>query len=113
MTEVTVLFLDETFSSTAAGPMEVFRHAGTLWNFLTGTPQVPRFRVTTASVDGRAVRCDGPIRIQPDTALTSIRKADLIFIARELLRDPYFPLHAAKELGEDVKWPVQYERAKR
>ena len=80
MTEVTVLFLDETFSSTAAGPMEVFRHAGTLWNFLTGTPQVPRFRVTTASVDGRAVRCDGPIRIQPDTALTSIRKTDLIFI---------------------------------
>jgi transcriptional regulator GlxA family with amidase domain len=80
MIEVTVLFLDETFSSTAAGPMEVFRHAGTLWNFLTGTPQVPRFRVTTASIDGRAVRCDGPIRIQPDTALTSIRHTDLIFI---------------------------------
>ena len=35
MTEVTVLFLDGTFSSTAIGPMEVFRHAGTLWNFLT------------------------------------------------------------------------------
>src|SRR5262252_4990148 len=80
VTEVTVLFLDETFSSTAAGPMEVFRHAGTLWNFLTGTPQVPRFRVTTASIDGRAVRCEGSIRIQPDTALTSIRKTDLIFI---------------------------------
>jgi 2,4-dienoyl-CoA reductase-like NADH-dependent reductase (Old Yellow Enzyme family) len=39
-------------------------------------------------------------------------KADLIFIARELLRDPYFPLHAAKKLGVDIKWPVQYERAK-
>lgn len=38
--------------------------------------------------------------------------ADLIFIARELLRDPYFPLHAARELGVDVPWPVQYERAK-
>ena len=36
MTDVTVLFLDETFSSTAIGPMEVFRHAGTLWNVLTG-----------------------------------------------------------------------------
>ena len=80
VTEVTVLFLDETFSSTAAGPMEVFRHAGTLWNYLTGNPQVPRFRVTTASIDGQAVRCDGPIRVQPDTALTSIRKTDLIFI---------------------------------
>src|ERR1700730_3848141 len=80
MTEVTILFLDQTFSSTAIGPMEVFRHAGTLWNFLTGTQPVPRFRVTTASVDGRAVRCDGPIHIRPDAALTAIRKTDLIFI---------------------------------
>ena len=80
MTEVTVLFLDATFSSTAIGPMEVFRHAGTLWNLLTGTRPVPRFRVTTASADGRAVRCDGPIHIQPDAALTDIRKTDLIFI---------------------------------
>lgn len=40
------------------------------------------------------------------------QKADVVIIARELLRDPYFPLHAAKALGVDVKWPVQYERAK-
>jgi 2,4-dienoyl-CoA reductase-like NADH-dependent reductase (Old Yellow Enzyme family) len=40
-------------------------------------------------------------------------KADLIFLARELLRDPYFPLHAAKALNEDIKWPDQYDRAKR
>ena len=80
MTEVTVLFLEGSFSSTAIGPMEVFRHSGTLWNYLTGTPQVPRFRVTTASLDGRAVRCDGPIHIKPDTALNGIRKTDLIFI---------------------------------
>lgn len=39
--------------------------------------------------------------------------ADLIIIAREFLRDPYFPLHAAKELGDDIAWPLQYERAKR
>lgn len=40
-------------------------------------------------------------------------QADLIIMAREMLRDPYFPLHAAKALGEDIPWPVQYERAKR
>jgi transcriptional regulator GlxA family with amidase domain len=80
MTEVTVLFLDGTFSSTAIGPMEVFRNAGTLWNTLTGTRPVPRFRVTTASVDGRPVRCDGPVRICPTAALAAIRKTDLIFI---------------------------------
>ena len=39
-------------------------------------------------------------------------KADLVIIARELLRHPYFPLNAAKILGDDVQWPVQYERAK-
>jgi 2,4-dienoyl-CoA reductase-like NADH-dependent reductase (Old Yellow Enzyme family) len=39
-------------------------------------------------------------------------KADLVMLARELLRDPYWPLHAAKALGVDVDWPVQYARAK-
>jgi transcriptional regulator GlxA family with amidase domain len=78
--DVTILFLDQTFSSTAVGPLEVFRHAGTLWNYLTGTRQVPRFRVTTASVGGRAVQCDGPIYIKPDVALAAVRKTDLIFI---------------------------------
>lgn len=38
-------------------------------------------------------------------------KADLVLLARELLRDPYFPLHAARELGVDVKPPIQYARA--
>ncbi len=80
MIDVTVLLLPDTFSSTAIGPMEVFRHAGTLWNHLTGSRPMPRFRVTTASADGRAVKCDGPINIQPDRALSEIRKTDLIFI---------------------------------
>ncbi len=39
-------------------------------------------------------------------------QADLILIARESLRDPYFPLHAAQQLGVDLKWPDQYDRAK-
>ncbi len=38
--------------------------------------------------------------------------ADMVMMARELLRNPYFPLKAAAELGDDVIWPVQYERAK-
>ncbi|MDN3549487.1 NADH:flavin oxidoreductase/NADH oxidase [Mucilaginibacter aquaedulcis] len=39
-------------------------------------------------------------------------EADIVFLAREMLRDPHFPLRAAHELGVEVKWPVQYERAK-
>jgi len=60
--------------------MEVFRHAGSLWNILTGTQQGPRFRVTTASADGRAIRCDGAIRIQPQAGLNEVRRPDLIFV---------------------------------
>lgn len=37
-------------------------------------------------------------------------RADLIFLARELLRDPYWPYRAAKELRTEIKSPVQYER---
>lgn len=48
---------------------------------------------------------------QAEEILTS-GKADVIIMAREMLRDPYFALHAATTLGVDVKWPVQYERAK-
>lgn len=48
---------------------------------------------------------------QAETILTD-GKADLVLIAREFLRDPYFPLHAAKELGVDTVWPDQYLRAK-
>jgi 2,4-dienoyl-CoA reductase-like NADH-dependent reductase (Old Yellow Enzyme family) len=40
-------------------------------------------------------------------------KADVVLLARQLLRDPYWPLHAAAKLGVDVAWPKQYERAKR
>ena len=40
-------------------------------------------------------------------------KADMIVMARALLRDPYFPIHAAKALNHDLDWPVQYRRAKR
>jgi 2,4-dienoyl-CoA reductase-like NADH-dependent reductase (Old Yellow Enzyme family) len=38
-------------------------------------------------------------------------QADMVFLARQLLRDPYWPLHAAKRLGASVAWPVQYRRA--
>lgn len=38
--------------------------------------------------------------------------ADLIFIARESIRDPNFPLRAAFELGDEIIWPKQYERGK-
>src|SRR5205807_3438042 len=39
-------------------------------------------------------------------------QADLVFIARQLLREPYWPFQAARALGQEIQWPLQYERAK-
>lgn len=41
------------------------------------------------------------------------KQADVVILAREILRNPYWPLYAAKELNAEVEWPVQYLRAKR
>ena len=38
-------------------------------------------------------------------------QADCVLLAREMLRDPYFPLRAARELGHPFPWPRQYLRA--
>jgi 2,4-dienoyl-CoA reductase-like NADH-dependent reductase (Old Yellow Enzyme family) len=39
-------------------------------------------------------------------------QADMVILARQFLRDPYWPLLAARALGQDIQWPLQYERAK-
>ena len=47
---------------------------------------------------------------QADTILMS-EQADMVFLAREILRDPYWPRRAAKALNVKIKAPPQYERA--
>lgn len=44
--------------------------------------------------------------------IIATEQADAIIMARELLRHPYWPLNAARELGVDIAWPDQYARAK-
>ncbi len=44
-------------------------------------------------------------------AIVAEGRADLVIMARELLRDPYWPLFAARALGAEVTWPAQYQRA--
>lgn len=46
------------------------------------------------------------------SAILSGGQADLVLMAREFLRDPYFPLHAAQSMAAPISWPVQYERAR-
>jgi len=80
-------------------------------------PVAPNYQVPFAEQirqeSGIATAAVGLIT-EPKQANTIIQsgQADMVFLARELLRDPYWPLRAARELGYDVAWPVQYERAK-
>ena len=50
----------------------------------------------------------------PEMAEEIVRngRADVVALGRELLRNPYWPLHAARTLGHDIAWPKQYLRAK-
>lgn len=50
---------------------------------------------------------------EPRQADEIIRRgqADIVLLAREMLRDPYWPLHAAEQLGKSISWPAQYLRA--
>jgi len=74
--------------------------------------QVPFARAIRAEV-GVATGAVGLITEahQADEIIRS-GSADAVLLARELLRDPYWPLHAAHILGVDVPWPDQYQRAK-
>lgn len=74
--------------------------------------QVP-FATRVRSETGLATGAVGRITYAPQAEeIVASGKADVVLIARELLRHPYWPLHAAKLLGADVEWPLQYERAK-
>jgi len=44
--------------------------------------------------------------------IIATEQADAVLLGRKLLSDPYWPLHAAQTLKENVIWPVQYERAR-
>ena len=80
MIDVTVLFLDAGHISTAINAIEVFRSAGVMWDALGGGAPAARFRVTSASPDGRPVKPDGPMTIAPERALADIGRTDLIFV---------------------------------
>ena len=74
--------------------------------------QIPQAQ-TIAEITGLPVAAGGLIT-KPHEANTILieEKADLIYLGRELLRNPYWVFSAAKELEYDLDWPKQYERAK-
>jgi 2,4-dienoyl-CoA reductase-like NADH-dependent reductase (Old Yellow Enzyme family) len=79
-------------------------------------PAAPNFQVPFAA----AIRKDAGIATGAVGLITDPHQAeqiiiegqaDAVLLARAMLRDPYWPLHAAKTLGAEVAWPPQYARA--
>jgi 2,4-dienoyl-CoA reductase-like NADH-dependent reductase (Old Yellow Enzyme family) len=79
-------------------------------------PVGPGYQVQfAAAIRREAGIATGAVGMLTDSAqvqtILSTEQADMVFLARELLRDPYWPRRAAQELGVKIKAPVQYERA--
>jgi transcriptional regulator GlxA family with amidase domain len=78
--DVTVVLLENALPSTSLAPLEIFGSAGVLWGIIRGQPTVPRFRVRSVSLDGRATRHAIPVKIRPDGSLDSVKRTDLIMV---------------------------------
>jgi 2,4-dienoyl-CoA reductase-like NADH-dependent reductase (Old Yellow Enzyme family) len=73
------------------------------------TPFAERIRRETGILTGAVGMIIAPEQAQH---VIATGQADIVLLARELLRDPQWPLRAAHVLKQTVTWPKQYERAK-
>lgn len=78
--DVTIVILDNGFTSTAIGPLEVFYSAGRLMQFLLGKPEQPRFNVRVASIDSKPVTSIYGISLVPHCGLADVEQTDLVLI---------------------------------
>ena len=72
------------------------------------TPFADQIRREADIMTGAVGMITSPIQAEQ---IIGTGQADAVIIARELLRDPYWPLRAARELGQQISWPIQYLRA--
>ena len=72
------------------------------------TPFAERIRHEANILTGAVGMITAPAQADP---IIRTGQADVAIMAREFLRDPYWPLRAARELGYSAPWPVQYVRA--
>jgi 2,4-dienoyl-CoA reductase-like NADH-dependent reductase (Old Yellow Enzyme family) len=73
------------------------------------TPFATRIRAEAGIAVGAVGLITEPLQAEQ---IVRTNLADCVFLGRELLRDPYWPLHAAHALHRDGEWPAQYERAR-
>lgn len=73
------------------------------------TPLAAQIREQVGMATGAVGLITSPVQAEQ---IVATGLADAVFLARELLRNPYWPIHAAQVLKAEHIWPVQYERAK-
>lgn len=73
------------------------------------TPLAEKIRKEVGIATGAVGMITAPVQAEQ---IIATGQADVVLLARELLRDPYWPMHAAQVLRADHPWPVQYERAR-
>jgi 2,4-dienoyl-CoA reductase-like NADH-dependent reductase (Old Yellow Enzyme family) len=72
-------------------------------------PFAARIRAETEIATGSVGFITDPAQAEQ---IVATGQADVVLLARQMLRDPYWPLHAAKALRVEPAWPNQYLRAK-
>lgn len=81
MLDVTVILFDDGYASTALMPIEVFHSAGALWRELMGEEPEPRFRVTTATLDGRPVKSPyAGLTLAPQCSIDDVTRTDIVIV---------------------------------
>jgi transcriptional regulator GlxA family with amidase domain len=96
MLDVTVVLLNDSFASTAVGPIEVFHSAGTLWQLFQGKAPEPRFRVTVASLDGGPVISPYALQLQAPRSIRDVKRSDVVVVPScGLDLEDQFAKHAA------------------
>ena len=103
---IAVLLLNGGIASTAITPLEVFNSTGQLWNVLSDEERAPPFTVTTATIDGQAVRTDRRLTLSPETSFGGLGKPDLVFVPAGGLE-----LDAMFEHGYDIDEVVERNAA--
>jgi transcriptional regulator GlxA family with amidase domain len=85
MLDVTVVLLEDGFSSTAIMPVEIFHFAGKLWHDLHDHPAEPAFRVRIVSLDGGAVHSVYGLGMTPHAGLETVERTDVVIVSTSSL----------------------------
>ena len=81
MINVTVLAMQTTMAFSVITPIDIFSHAGVMWNYFHGAAIDPHFQVNVVTTDGKPIKCLRGARIVPDGSIHDVGKSDLVVVS--------------------------------